>query len=91
LNEVVDNPRIRDDPQLRAQRIVELFLRERKSEEDIEELSYLLFMFFDVGEFRKFIRHLKDYEMSEEEEAVLMVGFSTSMARIFPFICFSYH
>jgi hypothetical protein len=61
--------KIQNDPRPRAQRVVELLLREHKSDEDIEELSYLLFMFFDVGEFRKFLRYLKDYEMSEEEEA----------------------
>jgi hypothetical protein len=59
-----------DDPRLRAQRVAELLLQKTLSDEEMDELACLLAVSFGfTGEFRKFIRHLKDYEMSEEEEA----------------------
>jgi hypothetical protein len=62
--------KIANDPRLRAQRVAELLLQKTLSDDDMDELAFLLAIFFGFGsEFRKFLRHLKDYEVSEEEEA----------------------
>jgi hypothetical protein len=62
----VDNPRIKDDPRLRAQRVAELLLQGSLSDKEIDELACLLAAFFGfAGGLSRFICYLNGYRLEE--------------------------